>query len=111
MPSKISTFDFLRQFSTPKKGVHIYVINDPFVETFLKNRLKENAKFDLITGSELTRNFLEERFTNLSLFALDANVLVLNGEAITEKKSLKEKAKDKNCSALFEALREWGIKK
>ncbi len=32
-------------------------------------------------------------------------------EAITEKKSLKEKAKDKNCSALFEALREWGIKK
>lgn len=85
MPSKISTFDFLRQFSTPKKGVHIYVINDPFVETFLKNRLKENAKFDLITGSELTRNFLEERFANLSLFALDANVLVLNGEAITEK--------------------------
>lgn len=85
MPSKISTFDFFRQFKAPLKGVHVYVINDPFLETFLKNRLKEKLKFDLITGSELTRNFLEERYANLSLFTEASNVLVLNGESIAEK--------------------------
>ena len=85
MPSKTSTFDFFRQFSAPKNGVHIFVTSDPFIETFLKNRLKEISKFDLITGTELTRNFLEERYSNLSLFSEASNVLVLNGEAIAEK--------------------------
>lgn len=85
MPSKVSTFDFFRQFKAPKSGVHVYVINDPFLETFLKNRLKEVLQFDLLTGVELTRNFLEERYANLSLFSEASHVLVLNGESITEK--------------------------
>lgn len=85
MPSKISTFDFFRQFKHPKNGVHVYVLNDPFLETFLKNRLKKDLAFDLITGSELSRSFLEDRYRNLSLFSESRAVMILNAESISEK--------------------------
>ncbi len=85
MPSKISTFDFLRNFKAPTAGVHLYYINDPFIETFTKNRLKESLGFDLLTGNELTRNFLEERFLNWSLFSENKPILVLAAESISDK--------------------------
>jgi len=85
MPSKISTFDFLRNFKVPTAGAHLYFINDPFIETFTKNRLKESLGFDLLTGNELTRNFLEERFLNWSLFSENKPILVLAAESINEK--------------------------
>ncbi len=85
MPSKISPFEFLRKYQTPKDGACVYVISDPFIETFFKNRLKENINFDLISGPDLNRNFLEERYLNLSLFSEASNVLALNGEAINDK--------------------------
>lgn len=85
MPSKISTFDFLRNFKVPKEGAHLYYINDPFIETFTKNRLKQSTEFDLLTGNELTRTFLEERFLNWSLFSENKPVFVLAAETISDK--------------------------
>lgn len=85
MPSKISTFDFLKNFKSPESGAHVFYINDPFIETFTKNRLKKSNQYDLLTGNELTRNFLEERFLNWSLFAENRPILVLAAESINDK--------------------------
>ncbi len=85
MHSKVSTFDFLNKKPVLNSGAHLFVIADSFVETYFKNFLKLEKKFDLLTGNELTIQFLEERFLNLSFFSEDKPILILGSEGIKEK--------------------------
>ncbi len=87
MLSKIMPWDFIQKF--PKTidqkvfGIHSFLIEDPYLERVLLDRLPKNeVKFSLYSGAEFTRDFIEEHFVNLSFFSSSDHILIMNAETI-----------------------------
>lgn len=87
MLSKFLPWDFLPkhpQTIDPKRpGLYAFLVTDPFMERVLLERLpKKNIPFSLYSGVEITRDFIEEHFINLSFFSSTDHIQVINGENI-----------------------------
>jgi hypothetical protein len=88
MLSKILPWDFLPKHPAtidPKKpGIYVFLVEDPYMERVLLDRIpkSEALSFSLYSGVEITRDFIEEHFVNLSFFSNTDNIQVINGENI-----------------------------
>jgi hypothetical protein len=88
MLSKLLPWDFLPKFPTTidqkKPGIYAFLINDPYMERVLLDRIpkSEILPFALYSGVEITRDFIEEHFVNLSFFSNTDHIQVINGENI-----------------------------
>jgi hypothetical protein len=87
MLSKIYPWDFIQKYPVTlipsSLGIHSFLVDDPFVERVILDRLpRKEIKYDFYTGSEVTRDFIEEHFINLSFFTSNNPILIMNAEAI-----------------------------
>lgn len=87
MLSKLLPWDFLPKHPMtiePKKpGLYAFLVNDPYMERVLLDRMpKKDIPFSLYSGVEITRDFIEEHFVNLSFFSSTDHIQVINGENI-----------------------------
>lgn len=87
MLSKILPWDFIQKY--PKTidqeqfGIYSFLIDEPYLERVILDRLpKKDLKFSLYSGSEVTRDFIEEHFVNLSLFGGSESILIMNAETV-----------------------------
>ena len=87
MLSKILPWDFIQKH--PKTvdvlqvGISAFLIDEPYLERVILDRLpKKELKFSLYSGVEVTRDFLEEHFVNLSFFRENEPILIMNAETI-----------------------------
>ena len=79
-----------------KKGLYSLHSFDPFIETIFLSRMKsflrrtlpgEEGKFNVVLGSEITCEWLENKFKNRSLFGNNDSFLVLQAETISKKEA------------------------
>ena len=87
MLSKILPWDFIQKFplsiAADKKGINAFLVEEPYLERVILDRLpKKELKFSLYSGNEVTRDFIEEHFINLSFFGSNEPILVMNAENI-----------------------------
>ncbi|QDK40690.1 hypothetical protein DOM21_04315 [Bacteriovorax stolpii] len=87
MLSKLLPWDFLPKHPMtidPKRpGLYAFLVSDPYLERVLLDRLpKKDIPFSLYSGVEVTRDFIEEHFVNLSFFSSTDHIQVINGENI-----------------------------
>jgi len=87
MLSKILPWDFLQKYpqtmDLKSESIQAFLIDDPYLERVFLDRIpKKEMKFSLYTGNEVTRDFIEEHFINLSFFSEGDPILVMNGENI-----------------------------
>jgi hypothetical protein len=87
MLSKLLPWDFLQKFPKSidpnKLGVTAFLIDEPFLERVILDRLpRKDISFSLYSGNEVTRDFIEEHFINLSLFGNIDSQLIMNAETI-----------------------------
>lgn len=87
MLSKLLPWDFLPKYPATidknKPGIYAFLINDPYLERVLLDSMpKKDIQFSLYSGVEITRDFIEEHFINLSFFSTTDNIQVINGENI-----------------------------
>ncbi len=87
MLSKLLPWDYLPKYPLTidknKTGLYAFLVEDPYMERVLLDRLPKNEmNFSLYSGGEITRDFIEEHFINLSFFSNVDHIQVLNGENI-----------------------------
>lgn len=87
MLSKFLPWDYLPKFpktiDTKKTGIYAFLIEDPYMERVLLERIpKSEIPFSLYSGVDITRDFIEEHFVNLSFFSSTDHIQVINGENI-----------------------------
>lgn len=87
MLSKILPWDFVSKFPTTiantAHGINAFLIDEPYLERVVLDQLpKKEIKFSLYSGTEITRDFIEEQFVNLSLFGGNDPLLIINAEGI-----------------------------
>jgi hypothetical protein len=87
MLSKVLPWDFLPHHPTTidknKPGIYAFLIDDPYLERLLLDLMpKKEIPFALYSGVEITRDFIEEHFVNLSFFSTTDHIQVINGENI-----------------------------
>ncbi|MBC7429864.1 MAG: hypothetical protein H7336_14715 [Bacteriovorax sp.] len=87
MLSKFLPWDFLPKFPTTidktKPGIYAFLIDDPYLERILLDVIpKKEIPFSLYSGIEMTRDFIEEHFVNLSFFSSTDHIQVINSENI-----------------------------
>lgn len=87
MLSKLLPWDFVQKYpqtlDLKQKGLVAFYVENPFMERILLNRIpKEENSFRIYSGNEITIDFLEEQFVNLSFFSSTENIQVLNAELI-----------------------------
>jgi hypothetical protein len=87
MHSKLLPWDFIQKYpltiELKTSGVCAYLINDPYVENIITSNIpKKEHEFHCYLGSEITRDFIEEHFCNLSFFSNNENIYILNAELI-----------------------------
>jgi hypothetical protein len=88
MLSKFLPWDFLAKHPTTidkkKPGVYAFLITDPYMERVLLERIpkSEELPFSLYSGVEITRDFIEEHFVNLSFFSSTDHIRVINSENV-----------------------------
>lgn len=87
MLSKLLPWDFLQKYpetwDAKYEGPQAFLIDDPYLERVFLDRLpKKKTKFSLYTGSEMSRDFIEEHFVNLSFFSDSEPILIMNAETI-----------------------------
>jgi hypothetical protein len=87
MLSKILPWDFIQKYpktiDLSKFGIHSFIIDEPYLERVILDRMpKKELKFSLYSGNEITRDFIEEHFLNLSFFGNSEPILVMNAENI-----------------------------
>ncbi|MBC7537858.1 MAG: hypothetical protein H7281_03500 [Bacteriovorax sp.] len=87
MLSKILPWDFIQKYPKsidPKQfGINAFLIDEPYLERVILDRLpKKELKFSLYSGSDVTRDFIEEHFVNLSFFGGGYPILIMNAETI-----------------------------
>jgi len=64
-------------------GLIPLVVTDPYIERILKDKIpRENHEIRIFIGNEITQNFIDENFVNLSLFSQASHFLILNAELI-----------------------------
>lgn len=87
MLSKFLPWDFLPNHPTTidktKPGIYAFLVDDPYLERVLLDHIpKKEIPFSLYSGVEITRDFIEEHFVNLSFFSSTDHIQVINGENI-----------------------------
>lgn len=87
MLSKLMPWDFLPKFPAtidPKTpGIYAFLVEDPYLERILLERIpKKDIPFSLYSGADISRDFIEEHFVNLSFFSTLDHIQVINGENI-----------------------------
>ena len=87
MLSKLLPWDFLAKFPTTidqkKPGIYAFLVEDPFQERIILERIpKKELPFSHYSGIDITRDFIEEHFINLSFFSSTDHIQVINGENI-----------------------------
>lgn len=87
MLSKLLPWDFIQKYPTtinPKQfGLHSFLIDDAYLERVFLDRLpKKEIPLSLYTGNEVTMDFIEEHFVNLSFFSESDHILIMNAENI-----------------------------
>ena len=87
MLSKILPWDFIQKFphtiDSKQFGLYSFLISDSYLERVLLDRLPRlDFKFSLYSGTEFTKNFIEDHFLNLSFFSEKNHILILNAELI-----------------------------
>ena len=87
MLSKVLPWDFLPHHPTTidknKPGIYAFLVDDPYLERLLLDLMpKKEIPFALYSGVEITRDFIEEHFVNLSFFSTIDHIQVINGENI-----------------------------
>ncbi len=87
MHSKFLPWDFIHKFpqtiSTNSNGLLAYLTSDPYIEAILTKQLPKKEKmFHCYSGSDITRDFIEEHFCNLSFFSQNENIYIINAELI-----------------------------
>jgi hypothetical protein len=87
MLSKMLPWDYVSKFKTgfnlTTKGIISLVVEDPFIDRLIKDRLpKKELNIRVFVGSEITNNFLEENFYNYSLFSETSDLMIINSELI-----------------------------
>ncbi len=89
MLSKILPWDFIQKhpktLDVKAEGPQAFLIDDPYIERVILDRLpKKEIPFSLYTGSEFTRDFIEEHFVNLSFFSSSDHIMIMNAENISK---------------------------
>ena len=87
MLSKFLPWDFLPKYPSTidkkKTGIYAFLVEDPYMERVLLERIpKSEISFSLYSGVDITRDFIEEHFINLSFFSSIDHIQVINGENI-----------------------------
>ncbi|MBC7713290.1 MAG: hypothetical protein H7177_08125 [Rhizobacter sp.] len=87
MLSKLLPWDFLPKHPTTidksKPGIYAFLIDDPYLERIVLDLIpKKELEFSLYSGVEITRDFIEEHFVNLSFFSSTDHIQVINSENI-----------------------------
>ena len=87
MLSKFLPWDFLPKYPSTidkkKTGIYAFLVEDPYMERVLLERIPKNEiKFSLYSGVDITRDFVEEHFINLSFFSNFDHMEVINSENI-----------------------------
>jgi hypothetical protein len=87
MHSKLLPWDFTQKFpktiSPNQNGLIVYLSTDPYIEAILTRNLpKKEKEFHCYTGADITRDFIEEHFSNLSFFSQSENFYIINAEMI-----------------------------
>lgn len=85
MLSKILPWDFIQKYPATVdlkgSGLQAFLIEDPYLERIFLDRIpKSEMNYSLYSGNELTRDFIEEHFVNLSFFSEDEPILVMSAE-------------------------------
>jgi hypothetical protein len=89
MLSKFLPWDFVLKFPqviNPKeKGLYSFYADEAYVEKMLMDLLpKKDISFSLYSGAEITKDFIEEHFLNLSFFSQTENIIVMGAESISQ---------------------------
>ncbi|MEA9355542.1 hypothetical protein SHI21_05000 [Bacteriovorax sp. PP10] len=87
MLSKLLPWDYLPKHPTTidkkKSGIYAFLVEDPYMERVLLERIpKQEIPFSLYSGVDITRDFIEQHFVNLSFFSSTDNIQIINGENI-----------------------------
>lgn len=87
MLSKMLPWDFYSKhpttIDTKKPGLYAFLITDPYLERIFFDRLpKKDLNLALYSGVDITRDFIEEHFLNLSFFSNTDHIQVINAEGI-----------------------------
>lgn len=106
MLSKLPAWDFVQKYpktiDPSKPGLYAFLIDDPYLERVILDRLpKKELNLSLYTGSEFTRDFIEEHFLNLSFFGGSESILILNAENIPPASLLMLIESEIDCSERF----------
>jgi DNA polymerase III delta subunit len=93
MHSKLLPWDFIQKYPQTivqdTYGVSAFLSSDPYLERILSHHLpKQEKNFCCYSGSDITRDFIEEHFCNLSFFSQNENIYVLNAELIPSQNSV-----------------------
>jgi hypothetical protein len=85
MLSKLLPWDFLQKhpktIDSKATGIHAFLIDEPYLERVLFDLLpKKEMEFALYSGNEMTRDFIEENFVNLSFFTSNNPIMIMNAE-------------------------------
>ncbi len=88
MHSKILPWDFVSKFpqtiNSAKTGVYAFLSSDPYIEHILsKNLPRKNLSFRCYTGLDITKDYIEEHFCNLSFFSQTENIFIMNAELMS----------------------------
>ena len=89
MLSKSILWDFFSKHPTiidiKKPGLYSFLNTDPFIERMILDRLKQtNLHFTLYSGNEISFDFIEEQFINLSFFSSTEHIKIVNAENIPQ---------------------------
>ena len=87
MLSRCLPWDFLANNPTTiiksQPGIYAFLIDDPYLErVFLDLIPKKDIPFSLYSGLDISRDFIEEHFINLSFFSTTDHIQVINSENI-----------------------------
>ena len=103
MLSKNILWDFFAKYPTAidakKPGLYSFLNTDPYIERMVLDRLKQTTlSFSLYSGNEVTFDFIEEQFINLSFFSSTEHIKIVNAENIPQHLLMKliEISKDLN---------------
>ena len=89
MLSKFLPWDYLPKnpstIDQKKPGLYAFLVDDPYMESVLLERLpKKEIPFSLYSGVDITRDFIEQHFVNLSFFSTTDHIQVINSENIPQ---------------------------
>ena len=89
MLSKNILWDFFSKHPTgidvKKPGLYSFLNSDPYIERMVLDRIKlTQIPFSLYSGNEVTFDFIEEQFINLSFFSTTDHIKIVNAENIPQ---------------------------